>query len=204
MKLYADLPGRRARQIAADGLMLTWALLWIWAARTAHDAALTLAEPGRTLESAGGSFRDRMLGVGDRVDDLPLLADRLAGPFRDVSLVGTDIASAGSGLVTAAERLALVAALAVAVLPISLVGVLWLALRMRWVRRATALTRFLQRGGEPDLIALRALTHRPLASLETVDEPAEGWRRGDRRAIAALAALELRETGLRPPAGLSA
>ena len=197
-KLYADLPARRSRQILADVLMLAWAATWIAAARAVHEAMLALAAPGRTLQSAGGSFQDRMAGVGDRVDDLPLLADRLADPFRDVSLVGSDIAAAGTGLVTAAERIALVAGLAVAMVPIVLVGAVWLTLRVRWVRRAAELTRYAAAGGAAaDLLALRALTRQPLSGLRAVADPAAAWRRGDEAAIAALADLELREAGLR-------
>ena len=201
MKLYADLPRRRSRQILADVLMLAWVAMWVLAARAVHAATMTLAAPGRTLEDAGGSFRDRMLGAGDRVDDLPLLDDRLAAPLRDVSCVGTDIALAGTSLVSAAERLALVVALTTALVPILIVGAAWLAVRVRWVRRATATARFIDSQEDLDLFALRAMARQPMTALARIsDDPAGAWRRGDVAVITALADLELADTGLRRPA----
>jgi len=44
------------------------------------------------------------------------------------------------------------------------------------------------------------LANRPLAQLRRVHpDPATAWRIGDRAVIARLAALELRDLGLRPP-----
>lgn len=200
MKLYADLPARRFRQIVSDLLMVIWVVVWVMVARGVHSATMTLAAPGRILEDAGGSFRDRMLGAGDRVDGLPLLQDRLAVPFRDVSGVGTDIAAAGSGLVSAVERVALISALTTAAIPIIIVGSVWLALRWRWVRRATAAQRFIDSSADVDLFALRALARQPTTALAAIsDDPAGAWRRGEARVIGDLARLELAATGLRFP-----
>jgi hypothetical protein len=69
----------------------------------------------------------------------------------------------------------------------------WLALRVRWVLAARSA---LLAG--PDLLALRALTCRPTATLRRVaPEPAAAWRRGDDDVVAALAAVELGALGLR-------
>lgn len=180
--------------------MLVWVVTWGVVARAVHETTMTLAVPGRALQDAGGSFRDRMLGAGDRVDDLPLLQDRLAEPFRDVSGVGTDIASAGTDLVTAAERVALVAGLTTALIPITIVGAVWLALRLRWIRRATTTARFIDSTEDLDLFALRALAHQPMTALARISEdPSGAWRRGDATVITALAELELADTGLRLP-----
>lgn len=200
MKLYADLPARRTRQVLADALMLLWVVLWILVARAAHEATMAFAAPGRALEDAGGEFRDRMLGAGDRVDDLPLLQDRIAEPFRDVSGVGADIASAGTDLVTAAERVALIAGLTTALIPITIVGAVWLALRVRWIRRATTAARFIDSRHDLDLFALRAMAHQPMTALARIsDDPAGAWRRGDSAVIRSLAELELADAGLRMP-----
>jgi hypothetical protein len=201
IKLYADLPRRRTRQILADGLMLGWVVGWVLIARVVHATTMTLAAPGRALQDAGGEFRDRMLGAGDRVDGLPLLEDRLAAPLREVSGVGSDIAVAGSELVTAAERLALIAALTTALIPITIVGAVWLAVRWRWVHRATLTARFIDSRADLDLFALRAMTHQPMTALARIsDDPAGAWRRGDRAVVVALAELELADIGLRLPA----
>ncbi|MDO5502718.1 MAG: hypothetical protein Q4G67_06030 [Actinomycetia bacterium] len=200
MKFYADLPARRSRQILADVLMLGWALLWVLVARGVHAATLTLAAPGRALESAGGSFRDGMTGAGDRVSGLPLIEDRLAAPFRSVAGVGTEISGAGTDLIEAVERLALISALTTAIIPISIVGALWFFLRYRWVRQATAAARFIDSRSDLDLFALRAMANQPMTRLARISaDPAGAWRRGDAEVITALAGLELADSGLRPP-----
>ena len=200
MKLYADLPARRSRQILADVLMALWVIGWVLAARGVHAATMTMAAPGRALESAGGSFRDRMLSAGDRVDGLPLIEDRLAEPFREVSGVGSDIAAAGTDLVTAVERVALVSALTTALIPILIVSAVWFVLRFRWARQATAAQQFIDSGADVDLFALRALSRQPMTRLARIsDDPAGDWRRGEPRVVRALAELELADTGLRAP-----
>ncbi len=126
MKLYSDIPARRTVQVAADVGIVLWVVLWVRVAARVHDATMALAEPGRNLAGAGGSFRDTMAGAGDNVDDLPLLEDRIATPFRSAAGVGTEIERAGNDLVTAVERLSLVLALTTALVPILIVGCVWL------------------------------------------------------------------------------
>ena len=87
-----------------------------------------------------------------------------------------------------------------AVVPIVLVVGVWLALRLRFVRRATAAQRFLDAAADLDLFALRALAGQPMHRLARVsDDPAGGWRTQDPAVVRALALLELRDCGLRPP-----
>ena len=200
MKLYSDIPARRTVQVAADVGIVLWVVLWVRVAARVHDATMALAEPGRNLAGAGGSFRDTMAGAGDNVDDLPLLEDRVATPFRSAAGVGTEIERAGNDLVTAVERLSLVLALTTALVPILIVGCVWLGLRVRFVRRAGAAQRFIDAAPDLDLFALRAMANQPMPRLAGVsDDPAGAWRRGDLEVIHALALLELRESGLRPP-----
>lgn len=200
MKLYADLAPRRSRQILADVLVLVWCVFWVLAARAVRSAVMTLSAPGHRLESAGSSFEDRMLRAGERVDDLPLIADRLAGPLRDVSGVGSEIAGAGADLVSAVERLALISALSTALIPITIVVAGWLFFRLRWVRRATTARRFIDSGADVDLFALRALANQPMHRLARVSpDPVGAWRRGETDVVGALVGLELADVGLHYP-----
>lgn len=201
MKLYADLPARRAGQVAADLGMLLWIVVWLWAAKAVHAVTMQLAEPGRQLEGAGSSFRDKMEQASGSVSDLPLIDDKVSTPFDQAAGAGTDIEQAGRDLVTAVERLSLVLAIVTALVPI-LLGLLWWGLsRYRFVRAATAAQRFIDTDADLDLFALRAMAHQPMDRLARVsDDPAAAWRRGDRDVVRALALLELRDAGLRPSA----
>lgn len=198
MKLYADLPARRAVQIVADLSMLVWVVLWMLAGRAVHAATMQLAEPGRRLQGAGTGFKDRMNGAGDQVDDLPLLDDRVATPFREAAGAGGDIEAAGRDLVGAVERLSTVLGVVTALVPILIVGVTWLVLRSRFVRQATAAQRFVDADADLDLFALRAMANQPMTRIARVsDDPAGAWRRGDAEVVRGLALLELRASGLR-------
>ena len=56
------------------------------------------------------------------------------------------------------------------------------------------------RGVDTDLLALRAMTNRPVRRLLRVSpDPAAAWRRDDREVVHALAALELRSLGMKAP-----
>lgn len=200
MKLYADLPGRRAAQVLSDLFVLAWAVLWVWLARKVYDATMLLAEPGRQLEGAGSGFRGKMNGAGDAVDNLPFVQNRLADPLRNVAGVGTSIEEAGRQLVDAVSRLAFALELVTALVPILLVTCVWLYFRGRFVVRAAAAQRLIDEDSDLDLFALRAMAHQPMRKLARVTpDPAGAWRRGDTAQIRELALLELRDSGLRPP-----
>lgn len=200
MKLYSDIPARRLVQAAADLGIVLWVVLWVRVAQRVHETTMELAGPGRDLAGAGSSFRGTMTSAGDGVDDLPLLQDRVATPFRSAAGVGSQIEQVGTDLVTAVERLAQVLAVTTALVPVLIVGFVWLVLRLRFVRRAGAAQRFIDAAPDLDLFALRAMANQPMPRLARVsDDPAGAWRRGDPDVIHALALLELKECGLRPP-----
>ncbi len=200
MKLYADLPARRTLQMLADLGMLAWVALWAWTGRLVHDTTLGLSAPGRQLQSAGSGFRERMTAAGDTVQDVPLVGDRIADPFRDASGAGTTIEQAGTDLVSAVEQLALILGWVTAIIPIAIVAMVWGALRGRFVLRATAAQRFIESAADLDLFALRAMARQPMRKLARIsDDPTGAWRRGEEQTIRALALLELRDSGLRPP-----
>ncbi|WP_106818790.1 hypothetical protein [Janibacter massiliensis] len=200
MKPYADIPARRGAQMAGDLLVGAWCLAWAWVGTVVHRATMRLAAPGHRLEEAGRDFRGRMDGAGSQVDDLPILDDRVAGPFREAAGAGTSIETAGHDLVVAVERLALLLGLTTALLPILVVGGWWLLRRVRFARLAGASQRLVDGAPDLDLFALRAMANQPLPRLAAItDDPAGAWRAGDARVIRELALLELRTVGLRPP-----
>ena len=200
MKLYADLTGRRTLQILSDVGVLAWVALWAWVGRAVHDATTRLAAPGYTLQGAGSGFRDQMGRAGQSVSDVPLVGDSLAEPFQRAGNAGTSIEQAGKDLVSAVDSLALLLGWVTALVPIVLVVFVWAVLRGRFIRRATAAQRVIDEAADLDLFALRAMARQPMSRLARVcDDPAGAWRRSDPEMIRALAVLELRDSGLRPP-----
>lgn len=200
MKLYADTPARRSRQIVADVLALGWAVFWIWAATRLHAVVTSLAEPGIVLEDAGIGMNDRVLAAADAVDGLPVVGDELRTPFEVVAGAGTSIAAAGQRQQDVVADVATVLSGLVLVLALALVLLTWLPRRFAWVRRTSAARTLVQGGASSSLFALRALATRPLADLHRLGpNPAGAWQRGDQTVIEALAELELAALGLRGP-----
>lgn len=200
MKLYADAPGRQARQVLGDLLLVLWVALWVKLALVVRDATLALAAPGELIESAGTRLAGGLRGAGDTVGDLPLVGDDARAPFDGAGDAADGIAAAGAAQVEAVHTLAFWLGLSVAAVPILLVLAVWLPPRWRFVRQATAGRRFMDCSGDLDLFALRALSHQPLHRLARVsDDPVRAWREGDAAVVRALAALELKDAGLAPP-----
>ncbi|NUS52106.1 MAG: hypothetical protein HOQ22_13840, partial [Nocardioidaceae bacterium] len=81
MKLYADGPVRRTRQVMGDLLLVLWAALWVRLAMVVHDATLALAAPGRKIADAGGGLAGRLRDAGSAVGDLPVVGDQARSPF---------------------------------------------------------------------------------------------------------------------------
>ncbi|MFJ3636364.1 hypothetical protein [Streptomyces sp. NPDC090112] len=204
MRLYAQTPGRRNRQILADLIAAAVIGAAVWFALAVHDAIMLLAEPGRRVESSGESLASALVDAGETASGVPLVGDLLRKPFRTAADASTGFADAGQSLQDVVGQVATLAALALIVFPVAFVLLLWLPLRLRWIRRSADVRRLFDAPGGADLLALRALTGPP-GDLLTVSgvsvSPAglaDGWRRGDRQIVAALAEVALGRAGLRP------
>ena len=202
MKLYADAPARRTRQLLSDVLMLLWIGLWVYAGRQVHDTVEQLRAPADSITSAGHSVNGALTGAGDQAGQLPLVGDQLKTWLTQAAGSGTTLQEAGTSMAHTVDTLALGVGIATAIVPVLLVLVVWLYVRVRFVRTATQSQRFIDAGEDLDLFALRAMATQPMRALARVsDDPAGAWRRQDRAVIRELALLELRDQGLRPPPG---
>lgn len=200
MKLYADTPARRHRQIMADVGFVLWAIVWIWLASKMYDLVLMLGAPGVAIESAGTSLSDNMVSAGEAIDGLPVVGESVRTPFDRMSEAGASIADAGRGQQEAVTKLAWFAAFCVAAIPIATLAAIWLPLRVRFIRRINASQRFIDSAADLELFAVRALARQPIAALAAIDpDPVARWRAGDAAVIRALAQLELRDEGLHAP-----
>jgi len=200
MKLYADTAARRTRQVLADAITLAWCALWVWAAVRLHELLLLLARPGEAMVDAGTRLSGSLGETADRLAGVPVVGEEVRAPVDDAARAADRLREAGLQQQSAAGDLALFLAIAVAALPILLALLVWLPRRVRFVRRASAAQRLLGRDRDLDLFALRALATQPMHVLARIDaDPADAWRRRDPDVLRALAALELRADGLRPP-----
>lgn len=200
MKVYADGPVRRTRQMLGDVLLVLWVALWLKLAYVVHDATLALATPGRKIEAAGGGLASRLRDAGSAVGDVPFVGDEVRSPFDGAGKAADQIAAAGTAQVEAVQHLAFWLGITVGALPILLVILVYLPLRWRFVREASAGQRFIDSSADLDLFALRAMSHQPMHRLARVSpDPVRAWRDGDADVVRALAVLELKDAGLTPP-----
>ncbi len=197
MKFYADLPGRRVRQFASDIAALlvivvslaAGAAVWV----QLHRLSVRTASLADTADTSARALSD---GVSS-LSGIPLVGDQLRGLLGQVG-VFTDQTS--GNLRGQADQLALAApvvGIAVAATGLALVTVLWGLARLRWVRRASAVSGPLD-ADELEVLALSAVVRAAPAQLRRAGpDLARRWRLGDPDAIRSLAGLELRSLGLR-------
>jgi hypothetical protein len=198
MKLYSDFAGRRAAQIIADVVGLALIALVIWGAVLIHDVISVLDQVGKNLKGAGDGFQKTMSDAGDTLGGVPLIGGGIRAPFDAASGAGGLLAQAGQAQQDLVDTAALVIAIVAAVVPILVILFVWLRPRIRFVRRATRAYRISQLADGVQLLALRALVDGDAKELHTVAErPVEAWRHGEVGVVRALAALELREAGVR-------
>ena len=198
MKMYSDFPLVRSGQIVADVVAVAAIALFIALGASVHALIVTFADLGRQLEDAGNGFRQTMTDAADTLGDVPLIGQGIRGPFDSASGAGAALEEAGRNQQSAVQTAAVVIGIVIALVPIAITVRYWLLRRIAFARRATEASGLAAMEGGLDLLALRALAARPPAALLAIDRnPTDAWRRGDPVAIRALAALSLREAGVR-------
>lgn len=201
MKLYADTPLRRSRQLLADIATVAWVLFWVWLGKLVHDTFLLLRTPADSIANAGTKVSDAFAGAGDSLSRIPGIGDNLQGWLEKASDSGGSLHDAGSGMGDTIATIAGLLGFVTALTPIALVAIAWFVYRWGFIREASSSQRFIDSSADLDLFALRAMATQPMAALNRISlNPVAEWRAGNTEVITALAALELRDQGLRPPA----
>ena len=204
MKMYADSPARRTRQIVADLLVVLWLVFWVWAGWSVHETTQELARPAERTQSAAAGLSASLGDTADSLGDIPLIGSSASRPLDEASAYADELAAASGRGIDAVNGLALKLGLAVALTPILIVLFFYLPPRITFVRNATAGQQFVDSTHDLDLFAMRALTHQPLHVLARISaDPAGAWRARDPQVVAQLAALEMHDVGLRPPRWLA-
>lgn len=202
MKLYADLPVRRVRQLVGDVVAAAVVVLSVLAGVAVGVQLHRLSvRTGALADTADTSARALSGGVSS-LSGIPLVGDQLSTLLGQVG-VFTD--QTAGNLRGQADQLAVegpVIGVAVAAAGVALVTVLWGIARLRWVRRASAVSGRLD-AGELEGLALAAVVRSGPAELRRAGpDLARRWRLGDPDAIRLLAGLELHSLGLRAPSSV--
>jgi hypothetical protein len=199
MRLYAEMPQVRARQLLQDMALVLWIVLWLVVGFKVNALVNELAQPGETIERAGSGFASSVEEIGGDVGDVPLFGEELRRPFEAVAGAGRVLEEAGQTQQDLLQTLALWLGVLFAVIPISYVLYRYVPDRLRWIREAGAARRLRIDADDLRLFALRAMATRPLYELRrAAPDPAAAFEAGD---YETLAGLELAALGLRtgPP-----
>lgn len=201
MRPYAELPVRFLLQLVADVAVIVWIFLCVQVAAAARETVLQLQAPANTLTGAGDEIRAAFDDAARTALQVPFVGQDLANALGTGTGAGDSLATAGRDLAQTAAGIAWGVAVGIVVLGVLPVLLVWLPLRVRYALSAGSAARV--RGVDSDLLALRAITRRSVRSLLRVSpDPAAAWRRDDREVVHALAVLELRALGMRPPRGV--
>jgi len=197
VKLYAERPSRVVAQVCGDLLFGAWVAGWLWLGLQLHDAIDALARPAVRVGEASSGVANALTGTSEQVRSLQLVGDVLATPFDAIIAGARELATASASGQEALLRLADMAVPLTALFPVLFAVTLWLALRGRWIRRATAVTKLRRTGEGEGLLAAQALTSAridQLAGFGLDDNPLADPASRRRLAMFALRQLGLRTT----------
>ncbi len=200
MGIYAARPGRLVGQLVGDVFVLVWGVIWGIVGTFVHAGVSVLATPARETARTATRLSTDLRDAATQAATVPGVGEQLRRPFDAASTTLGTLVTSANHQVDSIERLALLMAWLVFLIPVSVVVAFWLPRRIRFHRRAKASQQFLDSSADLDLFALRALAGQPLHVLAGIsDDPVHDWRTGNRVVIDRLAELELRQSGLRMP-----
>lgn len=197
---YAQRRGRMLGQLAVDLFIVGWTVLWWYLGRSVQQTVYAIATPARTSADAARQMADELRRGAEQAAQLPVVGAELRKPFEAVAGSLQPIIDASDQQVASIEQAGSLLGWLVFLIPVIILVVIWLPARIRFFLQARAAQRFLDSEADLDLFALRAMVRQPMHVIAKISEdPVAAWRRGDRDVIHALAAVELRRTGLNPP-----
>ncbi len=187
-------------QLAVDLFMVGWVVLWWWLGRATQESVYAVATPARDSGDAARQVADQIRQGADQTAQIPIIGGELRKPFDAVAGSLQGVIDAADQQVASIEQFGRLLGWLVFLIPVVLLVVIWLPRRIRFFLRARAARQFLDSEADLDLFALRAMAVQPMHVIARIsDDPVAAWRRGDRQVIHALAAVELRRSGLNPP-----
>lgn len=195
MKLYAERPSRVVAQILGDLALVAWIGGWWWLGTQLHDQLDALRRPAMRVGQASQGLANSLQGTSEQVRSLQLVGDVLAAPFDAIIASARELTTASTNGQQTLGRLADLSIPLIALFPILFALTMWIALRGRWIRRATAAARLRDTGAGAGLLAAQALTNARLdriADFDISDNPL-----GDQTSRQRLANFALRQLGLR-------
>jgi hypothetical protein len=177
MKLYPDLPRRRAATLAADAAVLLALLAFAWVGLTVHDAVEELTAVSRGVQEVGGTVERSFEQAGEAVGGAPLVGGQVRDALQDAGRgTGGRAVAAGREGESSIRSLADLLGWLSFVIPGALLLSRFVPPRVEQVRKLTAAQRVLATPVEDEqrraLLAQRAAFGLPYATLlRYTDDP---------------------------------
>ncbi|HSK97837.1 MAG TPA: hypothetical protein VK891_14540 [Euzebyales bacterium] len=195
MKVYAERPVRALGQFVADLLLVAWVGGWVWLGLQFHDRLDALRGPTRQVGEASSDLANSLSNTGEQLRGLQLVGELLAAPFDAIVGSARQLVDASENSDRAIAQLADLSMVVTAFFPIVFALTVWVVLRGRWMRRATAAARLRASGYGDGLLAAQALGTARLDQLAPLANP--GNPLDDPISRRRLASYQLRRLGLR-------
>ena len=158
MKLYPEVPRRRARTIAFDAAVLAAVVVFALLGNWGHDSVDELAGLGQGVPDAGNSVREGFGSAAGSVEDTPIVGDDVAEGLRHAGgATGGQTVEAGRAGEESAHDLADLLGWLTFLIPVGLVLYRFLPGRVREVRNLTHASQVLAHSDEPERRRLRAM-----------------------------------------------
>ena len=169
MRLYPDIPVRRANAVTRDAATLfalvLLALLGFWV----YHAVDSLTILGRGVHDAGTAVQNGFATAADKVDGVPLVGGSIGDGLREAGdATGGDVADAGTRGEQRVHRLAILLGAIVFLLPAALILSRVVPQRLEQISVLTNAEQVLATGGDEErrrLVAMRAAFALPYGTL---------------------------------------
>src|ERR687895_2153766 len=107
MRLYPDVPSRRAATLVGDAIVIALLLVFAWLGLVVHDSVDRLSVLGEGVRATGGAVSSGFETAADAVDGTPVVGDELADGLREAGeSSGGEVAELGERGEDGAHRLA--------------------------------------------------------------------------------------------------
>jgi hypothetical protein len=169
MRVYPDVPARRAATVAGDALLLALLLLFGWLGLVVYDAVDRLTVLGEGIQATGGAVSSGFEQAAEAVDGAPVVGDELADELREAGRgSGGEVEDLGERGESGAHRLAVILGIITFGLPAGLLLLFALPPRIDLARRLTAASRALREPKSEEhrrVVAMRAAFALPYGTL---------------------------------------
>jgi len=203
VKLWSEVPGARAREVAADAGTALWVAVWILASRRLYEKLAEFAAAGRVIRDGGRNLEAAGGQIGDALGGIPMIGANVGELVRfAIAFAARPFLAVGSYL----EHILLINAILFSLIVLVVPLALWLARYVPWrwerLKKLGAAQRVIRTapqisGGEIEhLLASRALHRLSYEELlKYSSDPFGDWSHGH---YGRLAQAELASVGLTP------